>query len=167
VHYYVSAVFLQFLIVAVTRALAPLMDRMSALNWLGAIGGIVATRIVAVFVMGGIFHLLFRSREHNLAETYVFALYAFATVAILWATLPLLDLALPIALGESPRVVASVCLLLEMTYIIFGIRQYGKVSTFSAAWRVVLVFGGAYAAGYLLGGHLGWHHYLLPPLQQR
>jgi hypothetical protein len=164
VHYYVSAVFLQFLIVALTRALAPLMDRMSALNWLGVIGGIVATRIVTVFVMGGIWQLLFRSREYNLAETYVFALYAFGTVGILWATLPLFDLVLPIALGDSPRFVVSVCLLLEMSYIIFGIRQFGRFSAFGATWRVLLVFGIVYAAVYTVGGYTGWHQYVLPPL---
>ena len=123
VHYYVSSVFVQFLVVVMTRSLAPLMDRMSALNWLGVIGGIVATRIIIVFVVGALWQGLFRPKRHNLAETYVFALYAFATIGMLWALLPLLDLILPAALGESPQVVAVVCIALEAGYFVHGVHD--------------------------------------------
>ena len=48
IHYYVSAIFMQILASALTRALAPVLDRESALSWLGSIGGVVAIRIIVV-----------------------------------------------------------------------------------------------------------------------
>lgn len=163
VHYYVSTVFFGFVVAALTSLLAPLMDRMSALNWLGAIGGIVAMRIVGVFLMGGMWHLLFRSGRHNLAETYVFALYGYGTVGVLWTFLPLIDLAVPVSLGESPMIVAAVCLVLEAGYFTMGIRNYAQVSVGGAAWRVLVVFALVYGGLYLLGG-ASWYQYLLAPL---
>jgi hypothetical protein len=163
VHYYVSTVFFGFLVAALTGLLAPLMDRMSALNWLGAIGGIVATRVAGVFLMGGMWQLLFRSGRHNLAETYVFALYGYGTVGMLWTFLPLIDLAVPASLGESPKIVAAVCVALEAGYFSLGIRNYAQVSLLGAAWRVLLVFALVYGGLYLLGG-ASWYQYLLAPL---
>ena len=164
VQYYVSSVFLQFVVVVLTRSLAPLMERMSALNWLGTIGGIAATRIVAVFVLGGLWQLLYRPTRRNLAENYVFALYAFATVGILWSLLPLIDLAVPAALGESPGVIAAVCLALEACYFVFAVSGFARTSIFDAAWRIAIVFAIVYGALFLLGGEAHWHRYLLPPL---
>jgi len=164
VQYYVSSVFLQFVVVVLTRLLAPLMERMSALNWLGTIGGIAATRIVAVFVLGGLWQLLYRPTRRNLAENYVFALYAFATVGILWSLLPLIDLAVPAALGESPGVIAAVCLALEACYFVFAVSGFARTSIFDAAWRIAIVFAIVYGALFLLGGEAHWHRYLLPPL---
>lgn len=164
VHYYVSVVFLQFLVVALTRLLAPMMDRLSALNWLSDIGGIAATRIIGVFCMGALWRMLLPQRRRNLAETYVFALYGFGTVGILWALLPLIDLAVPAALGASAEVVAAVCLALEIGYFAFGLSAYGGFRLPGAAWRVVLSFALSYGLLYLLGGSAGWHDFLLPPL---
>ncbi len=164
VQYYISSVFVQFLVVVLTRSLAPLMDRMSALNWLGVIGGIVATRILVVFVVGALWQGLFRPKRHNLAEYYVFSLYAFATIGILWALLPLLDLIVPAALGESPNVVAAVCIALEAGYIVHGVRDYSDLPVATAALRVALVFALTYGALYLLGGSSDWYEYLIPPL---
>ena len=164
VHYYVSSVFVQFLVVVVTRSLAPLMDRMSALNWLGVIGGIVATRIIIVFVVGALWQGLFRPKRHNLAETYVFALYAFATIGLLWALLPLVDLIVPAALGESPQVVAVVCITLEAGYFVHGVRDHSGMPVAKACLRVALVFALGYGALYLLGGSSDWYDYLIPPL---
>jgi len=163
VHYYVSTVFFGFVVAALTGLLAPLMDRLSALNWLGAIGGIVVMRIVGVFLMGGMWQLMFRSGRHNLAETYVFALYGYGTIGVLWTFLPLIDLAVPMSLGESPMIVAAVCLALEAGYFTLGIRNYAQVPLFGAAWRVVLVFTLVYGGLYLLGGS-SWYQYLLAPL---
>lgn len=163
VHFYVSTVFFGFIVTALTSLLAPLMDRMSALNWLGAIGGIVVMRIIGVFLMGGMWQLLFRSGRHNLAETYVFALYGYGTVGVLWSFLPLIDLAVPVSLGESPMIVAAVCMALEAGYFTLGIRNYAQVSLGGAAWRVLVVFALVYGALYLFGG-AGWYQYLLAPL---
>lgn len=164
VHYFLSSVFVQLAIASLTRALAPRFDRISALNWLGAIGGVVAARFVAVLVMGAVWQALYRPKQFNLAENYVFSLYAFATVGMVWAFLPLIDLTLPIALGESLSVVAAVCLVLEAGYFIYGIGQFAGISAIESAWRIAVIYVIDSSLLYLIGGRQDWHAYLLPPL---
>jgi len=164
IHYYVSSIFMQLIAAGLTRLGAPLLDRPSALNWLGTIGGIVAFRMIVALWMGTLWRLLYGPMRHNLAEALVFSLYAFGTIGNLWALLPLIDLAVPVALGASRAAVLGVCLTIELAYLTFGVRDFGGHSLRSALWRVALVLVIGYATLYILARFLGIAEVMLPPV---
>ena len=155
---------MQILASALTRALAPVLDRESALSWLGSIGGVVAIRIIVVFWMGGLWRLMFKPIRHNIAESLSFSFYAFGTIALLWVLLPLIDLAVPMALAANDRAVVIVCFGLELVYLTFGVRSFSGLSFAGTLWRVALVLSLGYSTLYLLAGLAGITDLLLPPL---
>ena len=123
-HYFVSSVFAQFVVASITRALAPLISRESAMSWLGSLGGIVAIKIGLILWAGMLWRLMFRSRIINLAEIYVFTTYAAATTGLLWALLPLLDLAVPFDLARSEASVATITLGIEVVYVTYAVHDW-------------------------------------------
>ena len=165
IQYYVSSIFVQLLAAALTRAFAPLVDRPSALSWLGTIGGIVAFRMVVALWMGTLWRLLYGPMRHNLAEALVFSIYAFGTVGTLWALLPLIDLAIPFPLGSNRLTVIAVCLAIELAYLSFGVRAFGAHSLRSALWRVALVLLIGYATLFILARSVGVAEVMLPPVR--
>ena len=164
VHYYVSSVFVQFLVVVVTRSLAPLMDRMSALNWLGVIGGIVATRIIIVFVVGALWQGSVPPEAAQPGGDLCLCAVRFRHHRPALGLAAPVDLIVPAALGESPQVVAVVCIALEAGYFVHGVRDHSGMPVATACLRVALVFALGYGALYLLGGSSDWYDYLIPPL---
>ena len=58
-HYFISSIFVQLVIAGATRAIAPLIERESALSWLQHVGGVVTVKVLFVFWMAGVWRLLF------------------------------------------------------------------------------------------------------------
>jgi hypothetical protein len=143
-HYFISSVFVQFVIAAFTRVVAPLISRDSALGWLAQIGGVVAIKILIIFWMASIWRLLFNPIRYNLAEIYVFATYVFGTTGLLWAVVPLVDLLVPLSLGQSPLVVSGVTLGIELVYTSYAVFQFARLP----AWQSVLRVGTVLTLGY-------------------
>jgi hypothetical protein len=48
VHYYISSMFTQVLVWSVTLIVAPLIDRTSAVSWLGSLGGVVVIKFLLI-----------------------------------------------------------------------------------------------------------------------
>lgn len=90
-------------------------------------------------------------------------MYGFGTAGLLWAVLPLVDLAVPYPLGANPVVVLSASLGLETVYLTYAIQGFSRLSAWECLSRVVIVLAVGYA---LLVGVLGVDnvaHVLLPP----
>jgi hypothetical protein len=145
-HYFVSSVFAQFVVSSITRALAPLINRESAMSWLGALGGIVAIKLGLILWAGGLWRLMFRSRTTNLAEIYVFTTYAASTTGLLWALLPLVDLLVPFDLARSEASVASITLGIEVIYVTYAVHDWLPRSL----WRVFLGVASVLFVGYAI-----------------
>lgn len=166
IQYFISSVFVQVCVAALTRQFAPLLNRMSAVNWLESLTGVVAVRILIIFWMGGLWRLLFRPIRYNLGEVYVFAAYGFATTGLLWALLPVIDLIVPYPLGANSLLVATVSAVIEAAYLTYAVRRFSELPLGTCLFRVTTVL----ALGYLLlAGIVGLErtaHWLLPPLQR-
>ena len=163
VQFLISSVFVQVVVSAFTHWAAPAVGRTSALAWLGQLSGVVAIKVLNIFWMGSLWRLMFRARRYNLAEIFVFAMYAFGTVGLLWALLPLVDLAVPYPLGANPLVVLTASLGLETAYMTYAIRQFSGLPLWECLSRVIVVLTVGYA---LLIGIVGADHVanvLLPP----
>jgi uncharacterized protein DUF3667 len=145
IHYLVSCVFVQLLVVSFTRLVAPALGRTSAYGWLGQLGGVLALKVLTIFWMGTLWRLMFRPRRYNLAEIYVFAIYAFATSGLLCALPPLLDLAVPYPLGSDPLLVLTVMLSVEVVYLSYATWKLSGLPAWESAVRVTLVLGAGYA----------------------
>ena len=165
IQYFISSVFVQVCVAAITRSLAPLFNRMSAINWLESLSGVVAVKILIIFWMGTLWRLLFRPIRYNLGEIYVFASYGFATTGLLWALLPVVDLIVPWPLGANSLLVASASAAVEAAYLTYAVRGFSQLPLGTCLCRVTSVL----ALGYLLlAGIVGLERtarWLLPPLQ--
>jgi uncharacterized protein DUF3667 len=164
IHFFISSVFIQVLINAFTRAVAPLLLRTSALSWIERLGGVVAVKILVIFWMASIWHLLFRPVRYNLAEIYVFATYVFGATGLLWAVVPLIDLLVPAPLGASPLVVSSITLAIEVGYTSYAVAHFARLPLWNSALRVSAVLAVGYGA---LVGLVGLDRaivLLLPPM---
>jgi hypothetical protein len=166
-HFFVSSVFVQVIIVVITRAAAPLLGRTSALGWLQQIGGIVAVKILVIFWMASIWHLLFRPVRYNLAEIYVFATYVFGTTGVLWAAVPLVDLIVPLPLGANSLVVVAVTLGIELVYTSYAVQRFARLSMWVSILRVGVVLALGYGVLVALAGIDGAIELLLPPMPMR
>lgn len=145
IHYLISSAFLQVVVASFTHFVAPVIGRTSAIGWLGRLGGVAALKVLIIFGMGTLWRVLFRPLRYNLAEIYVFAMYAFSTTGILWALLPLVDLLVPYPLGADPLTVLLVTFGLEAAYGTYAIWQFGNVPIWSCAVRVTVVLAAGYA----------------------
>jgi hypothetical protein len=160
--YFFSSVFVQLVVSALTHWLAPAVNRASAFGWLGQLGGVVAIKLLNVFWLGMLWRLFYRQVRYNLAEIYVFGMYAFGTTGILWAALPLIDLAIPYPLGADAVTVLWVTLGIEVLYMTYAIWQFSGLALWRCVGRVVVVLIAGYA---LLIGVFGAGpiaHLLLP-----
>jgi Protein of unknown function (DUF3667) len=164
IHYFISSVFIQFVIAAVTQAAAPLVERPSALSWVERIGGIVAVKILIIFWMASIWRLLFRAVRYNLAEVYVFATYVYATIGLLWALVPLVDLAVPAPLGANGWTVTGVTMAIEVAYVTYAVRAFARLPLWLSLLRVSVVLAIGYALLALLVGAEDVIELLLPPM---
>ena len=162
--YFISSIFVQLVIAALTRALAPMVGRLSALAWLGQLGGVVAVKILLIFWMATIWRLLFRAKRANLAESYVFATYVFGTTSLLWAMLPLIDLLVPAPLGANVLVVSAVTLGIEVLYASYAIANFAKIPWFASFARVVVVMVVGYGLLAIVVGPGSIVSLLLPPM---
>jgi hypothetical protein len=147
IHYLISALFVQLLVTTFTHWLAPLVDRTSAFGWLwlGRVNGVLALKILSIFWMGTLWRVMFRPGRYNLAEIYVLAMYAFGTTTILWAALPLIDLAVPQPLGADPVSVLLLMLALESAYFTYVVRQLTGLPLWECLARVIAVLTFGYA----------------------
>ena len=164
IQYFISSVFVQFVIAALVRALAPLMDRLSATAWLGQLGGIVAVKVLTVFWMGTLWRVLFWQGGYALAEIYVFAMYAFGTTGLLWALLPVIDLLVPLPLGASDYTVASVTFAVEVGYMSYAIYRFSHLSLTGYVLRVSVVMVVGYILLASIVGRERMINLLLPPM---
>jgi len=164
IHFFISSVFVQLVIAGVTRAIAPLVLRASALGWLERLGGVVTVKILIIFWMASIWSLLFRQVRYNLAEIYVFATYVFGTVGLLWAIVPVVDLLVPLPLGASPAVIAVVMLGIEIGYTSYAVKQFARLPVLVAFLRVGIVLAIGYGVLVALVGVERAIGLLLPPM---
>lgn len=148
-HFFVSSIFTQFVIAWLTRWVAPLVGRESALGWLERVGGVVAVKILIIFWMASIWRLILRGGRFNLAETYVFATYAFATTGLLWAAVLVVDLIVPVPLGANGLTVLAVTFAIELAYLTYAVAQFTRLSWPGSFARVFLVLVVGY--GILVG----------------
>jgi uncharacterized protein DUF3667 len=149
IHFFISSVFVQFMIAAFTRSVAPLVFRTPALGWLERLGGVVAVKILVIFWMVSIWRLLFRPIRYNLAEVYVFATYVFGSTGLLWAVVPIIDLIVPVPLGANRLIVASVTLAIELVYTSYAVAQFARLPLAQSVLRVGAVLALGY--GVLIG----------------
>jgi Protein of unknown function (DUF3667) len=164
IQYLISCVFMQFLVTLLTRWLAPSLNRVSALSWLwlGELNGVLAIKVLNIFWMGTLWRLMFRSRGYNLAEIYVFAMYAFGTTGLLWAALPLVDLAAPYPLSTNPVTVMAVMLGVEAAYLTYAVQRFSRLPLWECTVRVLAVLSVGYVLLIALVGAERLGHMLLP-----
>jgi hypothetical protein len=167
VQYLISCVFVQFVVSALTERFAPAVGRISAYGWLGRLSGVVAVKVLMIFWMATLWRLMFRATRYNLAEIYVFAMYAFGTLGVLWAVPPLIDLMVPYPLGADATTVLLVTLAIEVGYLTYAIWQFSNIPVWICAFRVtvVLVVGDALLAWLFGADYLA--HLWLPNLHLR
>jgi hypothetical protein len=167
IQYLISSVFVQFVVATLTERLAPAVGRISAYGWLGRLSGVLVIKVLMIFWMATLWRIMFRSTRYNLAEIYVFAMYAFGTLGLLWTVPPLVDLLLPYQLGADPVVVLLVTFTIEVSYLTYAIWQFGNVPVWICAFRValVLVVGDALLTWAVGADYLA--HLLLPTLHLR
>lgn len=144
IQFFITSVFVQVIVAALTQALAPMIDRLSALNWLSRLGGMVAFKILIIFWLGTLWRLLFRGGRYNLGEIYVFATYALGATNLLWALLPLIDLIVTLPLGDNPALVTGVTLGVESAYVIYAVTSFSR----QPLWKCALRVGVVLALGY-------------------
>jgi hypothetical protein len=164
IHYFISSVFVQIVIAAFTQAVALRVDRASALMWVGQLGGFVAFKILIIFWMGTVWRVLFRDGRYNLAETYVFATYAFATTGLLWALLPVIDLIVPAPLGANAVTVSIVTTGIEVIYLTYAVASITRLALPASFVRVGAVLIVGYALLAVAVGVDRTITLLLPPL---
>jgi Protein of unknown function (DUF3667) len=167
IQYLISSVFVQFLVATLTERLAPAVGRASAYGWLGRLSGVLAIKVLMIFWMATLWRLMFRSTRYNLAEIYVFAMYAFGTLGLLWTVPPLVDLTLPYQLGADPVIVLLVTFAIEVSYLTYAVWQFGNIPVWICGFRVavVLVVGDALLTWVAGPDYLA--HLLLPTLHLR
>jgi len=139
IHFFISSVFAQFVITALTRALAPAFFRDSALTWLERLGGVVGVKILFIFWMASIWRLLFPPVRYNLAEIYVFATYVFGTTGLLWSVMPIFDLLVPWSLGVNGLVTSAATFAIEVSYASFAVAQFARLPLWRSFLRVSVV----------------------------
>jgi hypothetical protein len=164
IHYFISSVFIQFVIAALTRMIAPLVERASALSWLQQVGGIVTVKILIIFWMAAIWRLLFRAVRYNFAEVLVFSTYVYGTLGLLWAVVPLLDLLVPLSLGANDVTVTVVLTAIEVIYITHAVAQFARLPHWLSFARVTAVLTIGYALLVALVGLERVVVLLLPPM---
>ena len=164
IHFFISSVFVQIVIAGFTRAVAPLVLRTSAFGWLERLGGVVAIKILIIFWMASIWHLLFRPVRYNLAEIYVFATYVFGAIGLLWAFVPIIDVLVPWPLGANPSVVAVVMIGIEIVYTSYAVKQFARLPAMIAFLRVGIVLAIGYGVLVALVGAERAIGLLLPPM---
>ena len=153
--YFISSVFIQIIVSGVTTAVAPLLNRESAESWLGQLGGMVAIKILFILWAGTLWRTLFRSRRFGLGEIYVFTTYAMATTGVLWSSLPIADLLIPVVLARSEIWVAAITLGIEVIYLTYAVRDWTK----RPVWQVLLGVSSILIAGYsILAYFIGVNH---------
>jgi len=163
--YLISSVFVQFVVATLTERLAPAVGRVSAYGWLGRLSGVLALKVLMIFWMATLWRLMFRSTRYNLAEIYVFAMYAFGTLGLLWTVPPLIDLMLPYPLGADPVTVLLVTFAIEVSYLTYAVWQFGSIPVWVCAFRVAVVLVTGDALLTWLAGPDYLAHLLLPTLR--
>jgi hypothetical protein len=167
VHFYISSVFIQVAIAVLTRAAVPLLERTSTLPWLERLGGIVVLKIVIILWMASIWRLLFRAVRYNLAEVYAFATYAYGTIGLLWAAVPIVDLLVPLPLGPNRLAVVVVMLGIEVAYVTHAVAQFARLPLWLAFGRVTAVLAIGYGVLVAAVGLDQAIALLLPPMPAR
>jgi Protein of unknown function (DUF3667) len=152
VHYYISSMFTQILVSSVTLIVAPLINRTSAVSWLGSLGGVVAIKFLLILWAGVLWRVMFRSRNRNLAEILVFTTYISATTSLLWTALPVIDLAVPMDLAKNEATVAAITLGIEVIYATYAVHDWLQRSVLLAFAGVASVLSVGYFGLVLLLG---------------
>jgi hypothetical protein len=163
-HYFISSVFVQFVLAALMRLVSPMVYRASELGWLERLGSIVGLKILIMFWLVSIWYLLFRQIRYNLAEIYVFGTYVFGTTGLLWACVPIVDLLVPLPLGANGLVVSSITLAIELVYTSYAVHQFSRLPLWQSILRVSAVLAVGYGVLVALLGLDRTIVFLLPPM---
>ena len=144
IRYFLATVFLQFVIAAIARMLASATDRPAFADTLGAVGHLVAIKFAVIILSAAVWRALSRRDLFTTAEVAVFAIYSFATLGLLWALLPLLEVLLGLPLSSHRIGTITVVMLIAAGYLTFGIRAFARTSLPGAAMSAVVAMGLAY-----------------------
>jgi Protein of unknown function (DUF3667) len=144
IRYFLSTVFLQLVIAAIAQVLASAIDRPAFADTLGAVGHLVAIKFAVIILSAAVWRALSRRDQFTTAEVAVFAIYSFATLGLLWAVLPLLEVLLGLPLSSYRIETIVVVMLIAAVYLTFGIREFARTSLPGAAMSAVVAMGLAY-----------------------
>jgi hypothetical protein len=143
VHYFLAILFVQVVAGALTRVLAPLVGREAALEWLGTLGRMIVIKMGIILWAATVWRVLFRPR-YNVAELSVFAIYVFGTIGLLWALLPLIELASGLPLAAHRMLVVAVALAIELAYVSYAVRDFTRSSVWCCVVCAFVLLGSAY-----------------------
>jgi hypothetical protein len=142
VQYFAGCLFVQYVLAWLSRKLSTFASEESLFNWQEHFGGFIAARFLFIFWFGTLWYLMFPRGKRKLSEIYVFATYAFATVGLMWAVLPFIDLALPmVEISVTRGVVLWIKFTVELGYFIYAVHSFGKFSLWVTALRCMLALG--------------------------
>jgi len=142
VQYFAGCLFVQYILASISRKLSTFAGEDSLLNWQEHFGGFIAARFLFIFWFGTLWYLMFPRGNRKLSEIYVFATYGFATVGLLWALLPFIDLALPmVEISVTRGVVLWIKFTVELGYFIFAVHTFGRLPLWVTILRCVLALG--------------------------
>lgn len=144
IRYFLATVFLQLVIAAIARMLASAIDRPAFADTLGAVGHLVAIKFAVIILSAAVWRALSRRDHFTTAEVAVFAIYAFATLGLLWAVLPLFEVLLGLPLSSHRIETITVVMGVAAVYLTLGIRAFARTSLPGAAMSAVVAMGLAY-----------------------
>lgn len=114
----------------------------------------VAFQALAILWMGTVWRLMFRPG----------AITSPRASGLLWALLPLADLAMPYPLGADPSTVLLVTAGIEVSYLSYAVWRFSGLALCQSVVRVTLVLGAGYALLVALLGPEYLARLLLPTL---
>jgi len=139
--YFAACAFAQYVLAWAARKLSALTGDDSLLNWQEYFSGFIAARFLFIFWFGTLWHLMFPVRGRKLSEIYVFATYAFATVGLLLAFLPFIDLLVPVEIAANRGVVLWIKFAVELCYFVYAVNSFVLFPLWVTALRCILVLG--------------------------
>ena len=162
-HYFISSIFVQLVIAGATRAIAPLIERESALSWLQHVGGVVTVKVLFVFWMAGVWRLLFRRSLQPRRDLRIRDVRLCDDRPALGCRADRRSHLAGVARRESHSGL-FVTILIELGYTSFAVWQFSRLPWWNATLRVGVVLAVGYGVIVALIGLERAVMLLLPPM---